>query len=259
MTKRLVLGVLLAAVAVLLLACEVEEEAEEPEPTVGGHVGTSPTVAAPATLELTAQLGTCPTPYRRVAKVPEMIGGPMEGGASYQQGYLTVHLPAGRDFLLSSGVDREGLSLGIYDVTSQSVVYVRGDGCEIGRIGDPASDAVFDEIVATLEVGDSYVCPSPQRSVLPLDGIPPEPTGDRVIGGSPEAAKFGVELPAGREFIAWVGVADPGGGFTGLYDVATRSWLFLGADGCETSRRIADPAADAVFDEIAAAIPVPVP
>jgi hypothetical protein len=239
-----------------LPAAEATAEAATPTPPAEA----SPTTpVATATPTLADRPGMCPEPYRRAVAVPSMLGAPMEGGASFQQGYLTLHLPVGRDFLVSSGVDGEGLVLGVYDVSSQSVLYVRGDGCEIGRsIGDPAGDAVFDDILATLEVRDSYVCPSPQRSVLAPDEMS-EPGGERVTGGSLEAAKFGLDLPAGREFIVWVGVSDPGGGFTGVYDVVTKSWLFLGGDGCETSRRIADPAADAVFDQITAAIAVPVP
>jgi hypothetical protein len=224
-----------------------------------------PTVAASATPEPsptpTPEPGVCPTPYRRVAAVPGMLGGRMEGGTSYQQGYLTLHFPAGREFIVSSGVDsHEGLSFAVYDVTTQSALSIRGDGCEVGRtIGDVAADAVFDEIVASLEVGSSYVCPSGYRSLLAPDEIPSDPSrlGQPVTGGAPEAERLGLHLPAGREFVVWHGIADPGGGFTGIYDIAARSYLFLGADGCEWSRRIADPAADAVFDEIVGAIQVP--
>jgi hypothetical protein len=189
-----------------------------------------------------------------------MLGGRMQGGTSYQQGYLTLHLPLGREFIVSSGVGGEGLSLNIYDIGSHSVLSIRGDGCEVGRsIGDVAADTVFDEIVAALEVGGSYVCSSRQRSVLAPDEIPPDPSrlGQRITAGAPEAAALGLHLPPGREFVVWVGIANPGGGFTGIYDIAARSYLFLGADGCEWSRRIADPAADAVFDEIAGAQQVP--
>jgi hypothetical protein len=205
----------------------------------------------------TPQPGVCPEPYRRVAVVPQILGGRMEGGTSYHQGYLTLHLPVGREFLVSSGVGGEGLSLNIYDVASQSVLSIRGDGCEVGRtIGEVVADAVFDEVVAALEVGSSYVCPSAYRYVLAPEEIPSDPSrlGQPVTGGSPEAAELGLHLPPGREFVVWHGIADPGGGFTGIYDIAARSYLFLGADGCEWSRQITDPAAEAVFDEIVATL-----
>jgi hypothetical protein len=215
-----------------------------------------PTASPTPTLEP----GVCPPPYRRVAAVPEMLGGRMEGDTSYQQGYLTLHLPAGREFIVSSGVSGEGLSFAVYDVGTQSVLHIRGDGCELGRImGDVAGDAVFDEIVAALEVGSSYVCSSQQRSVLAPEEIPPDPSrlGQRVTAGAAQAERLGLHLPPGREFVVWQGLADPGGGFTGIYDIAAQSFLFLGADGCEMSRRITDPAADSVFDEIVGAQQVP--
>ncbi len=43
--------------------------------------------------------------------------------------------------------------ISIYDIETASQLVTRGDGCEISRfVRDPAADAVFDQIVATLEV-----------------------------------------------------------------------------------------------------------
>jgi hypothetical protein len=52
------------------------------------------------------------------------------------------------------------------------------------------------------------------------------------------------------------GLADPGGEFFTVSDVQTRSGLFLRPDGCEMSRLVRDPAADAVLDQIVATLEV---
>jgi hypothetical protein len=179
----------------------------------------------------------------------------------YTAGYLTLHLPTGREFAIYSQWDRwEGRQMLVMDVETQSTLTLRGDGCESYRLTRaPAADAVFDEILASLEVSDSYICPSGYRYVLAPEEIPSDPSdmGQPVTGGAPEAAQLGLHLPAGREFVVWHVLADPGGESTGIYDIAARSFLFLGADGCEQGRRVSDPAADAVFDGIAGAMQVP--
>jgi len=263
MKKRLVLGVLLAVVVGVgsfFVAYRLWPDGGQTVAQEGTPVP-MPTWGTPAAPTPTPQPGVCPTPYRRLAAVPEIPGGKMQGGTTYQHGYLTFHLPEGREFIVSSGVDsREGVSFAICDATTQSALVIRGDGCELGRsIGDAAADAVFDEIVASLEVGDSYICPSVYRYVLAPEDIPAAPSvlGQRVTGGTPEAAQLGIYLPAGREFVVFGAIADPGGGFVGIYDIAAQSYLYLGADGCEWARRVSDPAADAVFDEIVSAQQVP--
>jgi hypothetical protein len=236
----------------------------------GGDRGEpTPTPAATAKATGTPKPGVCPQPYRTTpedfadAALPgpasELPGQRVLGGIPYRDGYLTLELPPGREFVISRywWDDESTLVVTVYDVETESGIEIRGDGCERGRfLRDPAADEVFNRIMSGLKVGSAYVCPPPLREVVSPQT---EPTGKRLTGGSPEAAEFGLDLPAGREFVLWVGVADPGGGFTGIYDVTTRSTMFLGEEGCEVARRVADPAADSVFDQIAAAVPVPVP
>jgi len=265
-----VLDAIVATIEVASPAMATPEPSVMAEPTSYPTVGPSATAEALVTPTLTPEPGTCPAPVRRTsadfAQPPptvapsEIVGWRVQGGESFGAGFLTIRAPAGRELAVMNHWDgsEDQQYVHIVDVETQSALSLRGDGCETYRFTrEPAADPIFDEVVATLEVGSVYVCPTPFRQALSQDELLPEPTGERVTGGSPEAAKFGLDLPAGREFIVWVGLADPGGGFTGLYDVATRSWLFLGEDGCETSRRIADPAADAIFDAIVGSTEVP--
>lgn len=234
-------------------------------PTVQPPVTSSPAPAATAT----PQLGVCPTPVRQTpedfAEPPLPIEPPgqrVEGGTSFAEGYVTIHLPAGRQFIIQTGwsTDADGLYIAIYDIQAQSPMIIRGDGCETWRlVRDPAADVVFDEIMATLEVGTTYACPTPSRTTVAPEEAPVAVSGKRVKGGEVyELPGFGMglHLAAGREFQVWGGLADPGGEFIGIYDIAARSYLFLRPDGCETSRRVADPTADAVFDEIVATLEV---
>lgn len=234
-----------------------------------------PTVEAPATAKPTLtptptpEFGICPTPVRQTpedfAEPPLPIEPPgqrVEGGTSFAEGYVTVHLPAGRQFIIQTGwsTDADGVYIAIYDVQAQSPMIIRGDGCETWRlVRDPTADLVFDEIMATLEVGTTYACPVPIREAVdqppPQDGSGP---GGRVVQGGvlAELGPITLHLPAGREFTLAQGLADPGGTSFGVYDVQTRSGLWLRPDGCEIGRRVSDPAADAVFDEIVATLEV---
>jgi hypothetical protein len=230
-----------------------------------------PTVEPPASPTPTPMptFGVCPTPVRQTpedfAEPPLPIEPPgqrIEGGTSLAEGYVTVHLPAGRQFVVQSGwnTDADAVYIAIYDVQAQSPMIIRGDGCETWRlVRDPTADLVFDGIMATLEVGTTYACPTPSRTTLAPEEAPVAVSGKRVTGGEAyELPGFGLtlHLPAGREFQVWGGLADPGGEFIGIYDIAARSYLSLRPDGCETSRQVTDPAADAVFDEIVATLEV---
>jgi hypothetical protein len=236
-----------------------------------------PTVPTPATREPsptpTPQPGVCPPPVRQTPgdfpEPPPAIEPPgrhVEGGTSFAEGYVTVHLPAGRQFIIQTGwsTDADGVYIAIYDVQAQSSMTIRGDGCETWRlVRDPTADLVFDEIMATLDVGGSYACPSAGR-VTPEDfpGTEKAPAlsqigGEWVKGGA--ALKVGdltLQMPAGREFRVGGGVSSPGGSFLWLYDIESQSYLYVRPDGCESGRFIRDPAADAVFDEIVAALEV---
>jgi hypothetical protein len=262
------------AVAAAACASDSEGNKEPPSPTTAPTPTATP-AATPSVLTPTPEptamptssvkARACPGPNRTTPEdYPEPPGSPpggppgqrVQGGVAYSEGYLTLHLPQGRDFVILGGwsQDESNLVISVYDVATQSSVIIRGDGCETwGLMRQPAANAVFDEIMGSLEVGSVYVCPTPYRKVL-SPGEVYQPSGEHIIGRSPEAAEFGLELPTGREFIVWVGLADPGGGFTAIYDVATRSTVFLRGDGCDTSRLIADPAADAVFNDIVAAL-----
>jgi len=223
----------------------------------------------------TRQPGICPTPVRPTA---EELGPPptpiweqpVQGGVPYSEGYVTVRLPAGREFSIVSywSHDESGILIEIGDVQLGSGLVIRGeDGCERARfVRQPAADAVFDEIMGSLEIGLTYACPLPVRTTYEDPPVPvgPPPAdgsglpGERVQGGVP--FKFGqtaLQLPAGREFLVGGGLSDPGGPFFAVYDIQTRSSLFLRPDGCETSRMIWDPAADAVFDGIVGSLRVP--
>jgi len=234
--------------------------APSPPPTRGPQLTPEPA---------TPQPGVCPPPVRQTPEdfpePPPAIEPPgrhVEGGTSFAEGYVTVHLPAGRQFIIQTGwsTDADGVYIAIYDVQAQSPMIIRGDGCETWRlVRDPTADLVFDEIMATLEVASTYACPTPSRTTLAPEEAPVAVSGKRVKGGEVyELPGFGIglHLPAGREFQVWGGLADPGGEFIGIYDIGARSFLFLRPDGCETSRRVADPAADAVFDEIVATLEV---
>ena len=64
MTKRLLLGVLLAVVALFVAACEVEEEVEEPEPTPAGETTAQPAaqIATPETTPSAVASQVTPVP-----------------------------------------------------------------------------------------------------------------------------------------------------------------------------------------------------
>jgi hypothetical protein len=171
-------------------------------------------------------------------------------------------LPTGREFIISSAwsQDEANLVISIYDVQSGSSLGIRGDGCEMSRfVREAAADAVFDEMVQTMEVASKYVCPAPFRRAVEPDEVPEDPSqlGRRGLGGELVESWSTLPFVAQREFVMWTGLADPGGGFTGIYDIDAQSFLFLGADGCEMSRRIGDPIADSVFDQIVSATQVP--
>ena len=244
------------------------EPAVTPIPLTPTVVPPTPFVTPTATPPLTPtpQPGVCPPAYRTtpadfaepppVTPPPEPPGRRVRGGAPYSEGYLTVGLPAGREFIILSSwsEDEANLVISVFDVQSGSSLGIRGDGCEGGRfVRDPAADAAFDEMMSGLEIGSSYVCPAPIREVV---GQPPSETrGSIVQGGGPaQLGPLTLDLPAGREFTLAQGLADPGGTFFGVYDVQTRSGLWLRPDGCETLRRVSDPAADAVFDKIVATL-----
>jgi hypothetical protein len=229
----------------------------------------------------TPQPGVCPTPKRTApvdfAKPPpvlpasEIFGQRVQGGVPYSEGYVTVHLPAGRQFIITSALSQDksnrGISgISIYDVQTASYLTIHGDGCEMSRfVREAAADAVFDEVMRSLEIGSTYACPIPVRTTyedLPVQQEPPPADGSglpgrRVQGGVPfELGPITLHLPADREFLVSGGVSDPGGEFFSVYDIETRSGLFLRPDGCETSRLVWDPAADAVLDEIVATLSV---
>lgn len=228
----------------------------------------------------TPEPGVCPPPVRTTAEklgpaaeklgpAPTQIWGErVQGGVPYSAGYVTVRLPAGREFVILSywSHDESGLRINIYDVQTESGLDIGADGCERGRfLRQPVADAVFDELMRSLEIGAAYACPIPVRTTpedLPVpDEPPPEdglgPPGRRVQGGMPfELGPITLHLPADREFLVGGGVSDPGGEFFTVTDVQTRSGLFLRPDGCETSRLVRDPAADAVLDEIVATLEV---
>jgi DNA-binding CsgD family transcriptional regulator len=126
------------------------------------------------------------------------------------------------------------------------------DVMAIPTVGPPSPD--YTPSVATpTPIVRPAVCPEPYRKETPPEEAQPPSTGVTVRGGEPsEGWGSNLSLPAGREFIVWGGISDPGGGFIGIYDTATRSRLFLSDDGCEDGRWITDPAADAVFDAIVA-------
>jgi hypothetical protein len=247
-----------------------------PEPAAATEPASYPTVGPPATPEPTATLtptperGVCPPPNRMTpedfAEPPgslpasELPGQRVQGGVAYSEGYLTLQLPQGREFVILSGwsEDESSLVISVYDVQTESSLIIRGDGCEIwGLIRQPAADAVFDEIMGTLEIGATYACPVPIREVV--DEPPAEgPRGSVVQGGAPvQLGPLILHLPAGREFTLAGVPSDPGGLSLGVYDVQTRSGLWLRPDGCETGRRVSDPAADSVFDEIVATLEAP--
>jgi hypothetical protein len=200
---------------------------------------------------------------------PSPLADGCRGGEAYSEGYLTIHLPVGREFIIFSqwSHDESGLVTWIRDIHTGSDLFIRGDGCEMSRlVPDAAGDSVFDEIMTSLEIGPTYVCPPPLRTTYEELPVPQEPppadgsglAGRRVQGGEPfELGPITLHLPAGREFVVGGGIADPGGEFFTVSDVQTRSGLFLRPDGCETSRVIWDPAADAVLDEIVRTLEVP--
>jgi hypothetical protein len=229
-----------------------------------------PTPTATPTPTPVPEPGVCPAPKRMtpadLAKPPpvlpasEIPGQRVQGGVPYSEAYVTVQLPAGREFIIASAwsQDESNLLITIYDIQTASDLGIRGDGCEISRfVREAAADAVFDEMMSSLEIGSTYACPVPIREAVdqppPQDGS--EPLGRVVQGGVlAELGPITLHLPAGREFTLAQGLADPGGTSFGVYDVQTRSGLWLRPDGCEIGRRVSDPAADAVFDEIVATL-----
>ena len=250
--------------------------AEEPVPTpiprqsAPDVVPTPPPSPTPTpTPTPTPQPGVCPTPVRQTpqdfAEPPPPIEPPgrrVEGGTTFAEGYVTVHLPAERQFIIQTGWDGDvdKVYIAIYDVQAQSPMIIRGDGCETWRlVRDPTADLVFDEIMATLQVGTTYVCPTPSRTTVPREEAPVAVSGKQVTGGEAyELPGFGLtlHLPAGREFQVWAVLADPGGESIGICDIGARSCLSVRPDGCEMSRRIAESAADAIFDQIVATLEI---
>ncbi|HJX62070.1 MAG TPA: hypothetical protein VJ578_05840 [Dehalococcoidia bacterium] len=98
----------------------------------------------------------CPVPTREVTSPPATdtsAGSVVQGGGAAQLGPMTLYLPADREFKLGAvAVDPGGTLWAVYDVQSRSEISLRGDGCEIRRIVRyPAADAVFDEILGSLE------------------------------------------------------------------------------------------------------------
>ena len=232
----------------------------------------TPPLTTTATPEPTPQPGVCPAPVRTtpadfaepppVRPTSELPGQRFQGGTSYSEGYVTLHLPAGREFVIASAwsQDESNLGINIYDVQTASALGIRGDGCEINRfVRDPAADAVFDEMIRTLEIGSTYVCPVPLRRD-PEEagrGIPEsEWGGQRVEGGAAiDIAGVTLHLPAGRQFIVSQVLADPGGAFLSVYDVQSRSVLQVRpGDRCELLRSVRDLAVDPVFDQIMATL-----
>ncbi len=128
-------------------------------------------------------------------------------------------------------------------------------------MAEPTADSLFDEIMATLEVGTTYICPEAVRTtpaeVGPSAATPPplsEIRGEPVDGG--QTVQYGnvsFYLPEGRQYIIGAGVGGPGPFWT-IHDVRTRSSLGIRPPGCESSRFVRDPEADAVFDEIVATL-----
>ena len=236
-----------------------------------------PTVATPATPEPrtptpTPEFGVCPTPVRTTPEdVPEppppfeAPGRHVQGGTSFAEGYVTVHLPAEREFVINTGQSSavDGVDIVIYDVQARSTMIIRGDGCEVSRlVRDRTADPVFDEIMASVEVGTTYICPpavrtTPEDLSEPSEPEPPSQIpGEHVQGGTPyQCGQVTLQVPAGREFIIGVGVGGPGP-FCHIYDVQTQSSLFIDPPGCESGRFVRDPAADAVFDQIVATLEV---
>jgi hypothetical protein len=256
----------------------VEPGLEQDEPV---PVATTPppiSLTPESTRTPTPQPGVCPPPTRmtpadfaeppRVVPASELPGQRVQGGVRYSEAYVTVHLPAGREFIIASAwsQDESNLVMSIYDVHGESQLIVRGDGCEISRlVRQPAADAVFDEIMGSLEIGPTYACPLPVRTTYdepPVQRVSPlpeglQPAGRRVQGGVPfELGPITLHLPAGREFVVGGGMADPGGEFFTVADAQTHSGLFLRPDGCEISR-VSYPADDAVLDEIVRTLEVP--
>jgi len=247
------------------------DPAVTPVPLTPTVVGPTPFVTPTATPPLTPtpQPGACPVPYRTTPEdfvdaplpgpVSEPPGRRMQGGVPYSEGYLTVDLPAGRDFVTFGywSDDHSSLVISIYDVQAESGLEIWGDGCERGRfVRDAAADAAFDDMISGLEVGSKYVCPVAMRYTpenLPVPDKPP--TQDElqqagpVQGGVPvQLGPMTLHLPAGREFVLGSGT------LFGVTDVQTLSGVSLRADGCEISRMVRDPAADKILDEIVATL-----
>ncbi len=251
--------------AVVPTAAPPVSPSSEPPVTALPSSPTPPPPPPPPTATPTPEPGVCPPPYRKASTVGDVVGRwQLEGGTVHRDGYVSLHLPAGRHFVVDSGWYSEGLQITIYDLEAQSALNVRSDGCENSRtVPDAAADAVFDEIMATLEIADSYACPSPGR-VTPEDfpGTDKAPAvsqigGQPAKGGAPlRVGDLTLQLPAGRQFRVGGGVSSPGGSFLWLYDVEAQSYLYLRPDGCETSRFIRDAAVDPVFDQIAATVQV---
>jgi hypothetical protein len=238
----------------------------EPSPTSQGRAQTTPTLSPTATPR--SEAGGCPAP-NRVYDAPAIdmpdtafiMYKRLMGGVRYSEGYVTVDLPEGREFAVFGHASPEDsvLYLDIWDVKTRSALSLRGrDGCEGGRVvRDPAAEAAFDEIMRSLRVGSTYVCPSSERKVVD------RPQSDKREGaveggGVAQLGPLTLHLPAGRGF--WLGKSPPtlpGGTFFTVSDAQTGSQMSLRADGCEVDRRVADPAADAVFDEILATLEAP--
>jgi hypothetical protein len=252
----------------------VEPGPEQDEPV---PVATTPppiSLTPESTRTPTPEPGVCPPPVRPTAEElgappPQVWGERVQGGVPYSAGYVTVRLPAGREFSVLSywSHDESGILIEIGDVQSGSGLVIRGkDGCERARfVRQPAADAVFDEIMGSLEIGPTYACPLPVRTTYdepPVQRLSPlpeglQPAGRRVQGGVPfELGPITLHLPAGREFVVGGGMADPGGEFFTVADAQTHSGLFLRPDGCEISR-VSYPADDAVLDEIVRTLEVP--
>jgi hypothetical protein len=273
MKKRLVLAVFLAVVvgvgsffvAYRFWPGGGQTGAQEGTPVPTPMWGSPVVIRTPTP---TPQPGVCPTPVRTTpadfAEPPaalaasEIPGQLFQGGASYSEGYVTVHLPAGREFVIASAwsQDESNLLISIYDVRSGSQLIMRGDGCEISRfVRDPAADAVFDETIRAVEISPTYVCPVPLRRG-PEEDWPRIPEskwgGQRIEGGAAvDVAGSTLDLPVGRQFIVSLMIADPRGVFFSIYDVQTQSVLQVrSGDGCELARWVGDLAVEPIFDEI---------
>lgn len=124
----------------------------------------------------------CPEPYRSTGTAGlGPSGESVNGGWTARYGNLSFYLPEDGQFIIGAGLsDPGGEFWRIYDVQTSSSLFLHPDGCESGRVvGDPAADAVFDAIMASVEVATpAGATPTAAASPYPTPPLTagPEPT-----------------------------------------------------------------------------------